>query len=263
MDTIEGQCAHLIFHSDNVNGLQEILLQLSPKEIYSFPTKLVPKADRTFLMACAKKGRVECCKLILSLDSANSINNQNGQGYTALHYASYEGNIEVALLLLAAGADVELRNIHNETAYETAISGKQYKLLELYQNSYYFQSYLSRITLPVLPVENNNIIQTADVTSCNNTNITTIKTNGLTLYEASLYYMKIIHIDKGGEDKLLGCEFSCLACIQQEENKRKNSENSLINGSIYSSTSNIDTSLYDLYIGRAKSNHIYLSDLSK
>eukprot|EP01032_Pedospumella_encystans_P023621 gene23621-26736_t len=232
-ESIESQCAHLLYHSDDVVSLQTLLQGLSAAKIYEFPTTNVPGTDRTFLMACAKQGRVQCCKLLLSLDSAASVNTQNAQGYTALHYASYQGHIEVAFLLLAAGADWRLCNVHGETAYQTAISGKKYELANRFQISPYFaDNYYP-------PVSSSGVT--------------------MSKHEASMFKLEIIDVESGGDKSFIGLDFHCLAATQRALNS---TTPTILSGSAFEATGCMQYSCDDLYIGRARSNHICIADLS-
>jgi hypothetical protein len=258
-DSVLKRCAHLIFHSDNAEGLQSLLLELEdPLAVYSFPSTLVPNTDRTFLMACAKKGRYECCKMLLSLDSAASVNAQNEQGYTALHYASYQGNAHLAYLLLAAGADVEIRNSHNETAYETAMSGKRFELLRQFQLSPYFTQYLAKATLPLTDPMSAVTQSSAETTSASLSKPKVVAL-GISQHDAAQFVLHITEVGSGADKNLVGCEFACLSSLQQERNR---SQPSLLSGSVHPPMGCIGNSVEDLYIGRARSNHVCISDLS-
>lgn len=263
LEVISKKCAHLIYHADSVNQLQALLLEVNdPLSVLAFPSACIPKSDRTFLMACARRGRYECCKLLLSLDSASSVNVQNGQGYTALHYASYEGHVDVGFLLLAAGADVELRNIHNETAYETAMSGKRTDLVHMYQQSHYFTNYISKNA--VLPSSNNGTNFDSERT---NTKALALKTNdvrassykGLSKQDASYYVLYVTEVGQGADQSVIGSEFACLASVQQATNKARPTA---LSGSVHEAAGLMEGSLEDLYIGRARTNHVCIGDLS-
>jgi hypothetical protein len=249
-EDIGRKCAHVIYHADNASKLQELLLDLDdPLAVLTFPSSTIPKSDRTYLMACARRGRYECCRLLLSLDSASSVNLQNSQGYTALHYASYEGHADVAFLLLAAGADVQIKNVHGETPYETAISGKRVDLVRMYQQSPNFAKYLSNSAFPP--------------TSGSDRPIPLQSTGGpkgiLNRRDASYFALHITEVGPGADSALVGCEFACLSSTQQEANR---TAATIISGSTHDATARMDGSSEDLYIGRARTNHVCISDLS-
>lgn len=81
--------------------------------------QIMPDNNRTLLMSAAKGGSVALCEDILKHTSLG-INTQNSKGYTALHFACFQGHTDVALLLLAHGSDMYIRNQYRETAIEAA-----------------------------------------------------------------------------------------------------------------------------------------------
>eukprot|EP01032_Pedospumella_encystans_P031204 gene31204-35219_t len=185
-ESIESQCAHLLYHSDDVVGLQTLLQGLSA-----------------------------------------------AKGYTALHYASYQGHIEVAFLLLAAGADWRLCNVHGETAYQTAISGKKYELANRFQISPYFADNYYPL----------------------------VSSSGVSMskHEASMFKLEIIDVESGGDKSLVGLDFHCLAATQRALNI---TTPNVLSGSAFEATGCMQYSCDDLYIGRARSNHVCITDLS-
>jgi hypothetical protein len=187
-----------------------------------------------------------------------SVNVQNEQGYTALHYASYQGNAHLSFLLLAAGADVEIRNSHKETAYETAMSGKRFELLRQFQQSPYFTQYLAKATLPLTDPVAPEPQHSADNISIFSTRSKVLAV-GISQHDAAQFVLHITEVGSGADNSLVGCEFACLSSVQQERNR---SQPSLLSGSVHPPMGCIGNSVDDLYIGRARSNHVCISDLS-
>jgi ankyrin repeat protein len=72
--------------------------------------------------------------LIWLIENGADINHQDTIGYTALHFAGQEKNIETAQLLLDKGANLELADIHGNTPIWTAIfnSKGDYSLVKMY-----------------------------------------------------------------------------------------------------------------------------------
>ena len=56
------------------------------------------------------------------LDAGAMINLANRSGFTPLHHAAEAGSEEAAALLIAKGANLTLRNLHNQTPMETAMA---------------------------------------------------------------------------------------------------------------------------------------------
>jgi ankyrin repeat protein len=77
------------------------------------------------LIAAAKIGTLlHCFELIVR---GARVNAQDPGGMTALHWASYQGNVELMRLLIANGADVMVREICGRTALYMAASGNQFE----------------------------------------------------------------------------------------------------------------------------------------
>ena len=54
------------------------------------------------------------------IQAGGDVNEQNGSGWTPLHYASHYGHVEVISALLAAGADKTLKNKLGRTPHDVA-----------------------------------------------------------------------------------------------------------------------------------------------
>ena len=71
------------------------------------------------IIAIRDKKMVVCRRLIdTKEDNVNGDRDQNGN--TALHYASFSGNLEKAELLTSSGADVNIINKYGQTALHCA-----------------------------------------------------------------------------------------------------------------------------------------------
>ncbi len=90
---------------------------------------------RTLLMECARAGASEALAALLDPHTLPDqpratpdkvrprplpVNTASEEGYTALHYASYNGHIAAVHALLVAGADQRLRNSKGETPHASA-----------------------------------------------------------------------------------------------------------------------------------------------
>ncbi|KAK6356797.1 hypothetical protein TWF718_001138 [Orbilia javanica] len=82
-------------------GVLEIILKNNTLNINT-PDNLT---NMTPLMFAAKKGFVECVRLLLQ-EQYLAIDRRDRNGYTALHLATTEGHFEVVKLLLSHGADI-------------------------------------------------------------------------------------------------------------------------------------------------------------
>eukprot|EP01038_Epipyxis_sp_PR26KG_P007660 gene7660-10424_t len=207
--------------------------------------------SRSLLMSAAKFGRYHTCKTLLHWDNyTESVNLQNKDGFTALHYACYNGYNNIVVLLIENGAKISIKNRFNENPFEAAINSSKsnithlgyVKLLMKYNPDKY-------ITL----LENYNDKKL-------------INFSKLSRRDAASYMIEVIGIDadisvvntttansnakRDNTIDILGRSFYCLA-----EEERKSSNSSI-------TADNISMSKDDLMIGRSRSNHICLSDLS-
>ncbi|KAK6509749.1 hypothetical protein TWF481_004479 [Arthrobotrys musiformis] len=82
-------------------GVLEILLKNNTLNINT-PDNL---SNMTPLMFAAKKGFIECVRLLLA-EQYLAIDRRDQNGYTALHLATIEGHFEIVQLLLSNGADI-------------------------------------------------------------------------------------------------------------------------------------------------------------
>jgi hypothetical protein len=60
------------------------------------------------------------------LDRGVRIDAVDGQGFTGLHWAGWEANLQVIDLLLGRGAPLEVRNVHGGTVLGTALFAARY-----------------------------------------------------------------------------------------------------------------------------------------
>ena len=71
------------------------------------------------IKAVETKNIIEYRRLI-DTGEANINENMDWVGYTAIHIASMEGHVEIAVLLAASGADANIRNTYGWTALHSA-----------------------------------------------------------------------------------------------------------------------------------------------
>ena len=64
------------------------------------------------------------------------INKQNSEGLTALHYASFRGNIKIINILIQNGADISLVGIKGSSVMHLAAKGNQPSSLVLFKEKY-------------------------------------------------------------------------------------------------------------------------------
>jgi ankyrin repeat protein len=65
------------------------------------------------------------------LDAGADINLANLTGFTPLHHAAEAGSKEAAALLIARGANVSLRNRHEQTPEQTASASNHPEVAEM------------------------------------------------------------------------------------------------------------------------------------
>jgi len=85
----------------------------------------------TSLHYASREGNVEIVRLLLQ-KGANT-NNQNKIGFTALHYAVMNGNIDIASLLLKKGAMTDIENVLGYTPLYYVYRERNSKMLDLFE----------------------------------------------------------------------------------------------------------------------------------
>ena len=65
------------------------------------------------------------------------VNEKSKQGFTALHYASYKGNIEIIIKLIENGADYEVTNFRGLNVLHMAAQGNQASSLVYFKEKYF------------------------------------------------------------------------------------------------------------------------------
>jgi ankyrin repeat protein len=88
--------------------------------------------QRTLLIWSAFYGNTELLKWLMSRGA--NINHQDRIGYTALHFVAQERRHDIAQILLDGGADLEIKDIHGNTAAWTAVFNARgkYETLKLF-----------------------------------------------------------------------------------------------------------------------------------
>jgi hypothetical protein len=97
-------------------GVVEFLMSKGISPDHTMKTGLSP------LMYACGEGHTKIVKSLLNAKANVGLTLHGGPlgGYTALHFAALTGRLDVAKLLIAAGADVEVRNHRNQTPWQTA-----------------------------------------------------------------------------------------------------------------------------------------------
>jgi palmitoyltransferase len=66
---------------------------------------------------------------------------QTEQGYTALHYASYRGNIDITKLLIECGANIDITNKRGLNVLHMSAQGNQPSSLVYFKEHYNYDLY--------------------------------------------------------------------------------------------------------------------------
>jgi ankyrin repeat protein len=74
----------------------------------------------------------------LPTDLIKWVNMQSEQGYTALHYASYRGNIDVIKILIESGANLNITNKRGLNVFHMSAQGNQPTSLVYFREKYNF-----------------------------------------------------------------------------------------------------------------------------
>ena len=79
-------------------------------------------ADYTALMYASFNGQPKIVKALLAADAGTEVNAKDNYGTTALHFAIKKDNDEVVRALLGAGADINARTRNGKRALTYAIN---------------------------------------------------------------------------------------------------------------------------------------------
>ncbi|MEO8126154.1 MAG: ankyrin repeat domain-containing protein [Bryobacteraceae bacterium] len=84
------------------------------------------------IFAAAEKGEVSLIAGYLTVDPA-LVNKHREDGWTALHLAAYYGQTETVAMLLAHGADVNIRstNAMENTPLHAAVAGRRFEVVQV------------------------------------------------------------------------------------------------------------------------------------
>lgn len=80
---------------------------------------------------CPPERRLECARLLIAAGVDVNATARRAEDRAALHFAAFDGKVELVRLLLKAGADRKLRDNEGRTAYDIAVTEKHAALLPL------------------------------------------------------------------------------------------------------------------------------------
>ena len=120
-----GATRKLLYDGAEQNKLDVVAKGLAQGYDPNHEHELHPKFGTTPLMEAAFHGRDDIVKLLIEHNAA--LNTQSGYGWTALHYAGQANKPGCAALLVAAGADREIKNSKGKTALARAQEQAQEK----------------------------------------------------------------------------------------------------------------------------------------
>ena len=123
----------LLFAAENGHKkVVEILLK------YGANINVICDNDQSnILMLCVNNNHIDLIKYLLTYNKENggnliNINQQNNFGNTSLMIAAYNGNEYVVQLLMNYGADINIKNDANDTAYSIARKNNHMQLCQLF-----------------------------------------------------------------------------------------------------------------------------------
>lgn len=111
--------------ANEIQDLQQTVAELSKKYQTSpkavFEASIDPQSNNTVLHFCSANGLVDLLPSILAPDSASKlssdfVNHANKEGNTALHWAAYNGHLSIVKSLIAAGANMWVKNVAGHLA---------------------------------------------------------------------------------------------------------------------------------------------------
>lgn len=84
----------------------------------------------SLLHMVAANGHVECAELLLKCSQVReiSLNSVNTEGNTPLHWASLNSQVPLVRLLLDNGADFNIKNYIDRTAFDEAVANEKFEV---------------------------------------------------------------------------------------------------------------------------------------
>jgi ankyrin repeat protein len=120
---------HLICRLSKIPFLKFLLQHYS-----SIKLNLQDAFGFTALMNSARFGQEEVCSLLLGQGANTNIKNQYDSGDTALHYACEEGDLRIAMLIIAHSSVIDAKNNEEMTPLMYAVQKRHVKLAEILVN---------------------------------------------------------------------------------------------------------------------------------
>lgn len=108
-------------------GEVEALTAISESE-YAFKLAMCDDQNISLLHMVSANGHLECADLLLKCTQVreNTINMCNMEGNTALHWAALNSHVAIVRLLLENGADINIKNKIERTAFDEAAAAEKY-----------------------------------------------------------------------------------------------------------------------------------------
>ena len=206
----------------------------------------------TAVAVAAKSGDLRACSLALITD-VSDINAQHKNGFTALHYACYNGFQDIAELLLKSGADPYQLNDFGETAADSARQGNHHLLADRIDTAYP-SAQIAFANTDLFNSKYDEIVATMSMANRSSSIVPVPVPNTFSRSEAQRYKLVVESIE--GDDLTcseVGLEFSLLAT------RKLPSATSLVQSQPIPMLSPV---VDDITIGRSRGNTIVLSDLS-
>lgn len=97
---------------------------------YAFKLAMCDDQNISLLHMVSANGHLECANLLLKCPGVyeNVINLCNMEGNTALHWAVLNSHVSIVRLLLENGADVNIKNKNERTAFDEAVAAEKFDI---------------------------------------------------------------------------------------------------------------------------------------
>lgn len=108
---------------------------------YASKLALCDDQNISLLHMVSANGHLECAEILLKCPQVreNTINICNMEGNTALHWAALNSHVAIVRLLLENGADINIKNKAERTAFDEAVAAEKFEItsaiIEFLENS--------------------------------------------------------------------------------------------------------------------------------
>ncbi len=97
---------------------------------YAYMLASSDESKVSLLHMVAANGHLECAEILLKCPQVheNCLNSVNSEGNTPLHWAALNSHVALLRMLLESGADINIKNSVDRTAFDEAVAGEKFEV---------------------------------------------------------------------------------------------------------------------------------------